>query len=1220
MSNCRPDIVTPGTPTSSGGRTSALSARAIRCDQARLLYKLQGGTGQCFPSSGSNRPALYASVLEQDAATQCGQGPTTVPNGSTLGPDGVSNKTSVSVLKTELEYPKVGVPASIITQDIQQQVLLASVNQFNPVTRFAEYARNIPLARGVVPCPVRPVPPTVYNSCIVVGEGVDANSSVEGSINGLTWTVTTSGGFTSPNETFIGYGIAYNGSMWVAVGQGVNQQGSILYSDNGSTWFPALTGGFLCNLGIGPSILNIYIGYAVAWTGSYWIAVGQGTTQLGSFQKSYDGVHWSTIGTISGFIGPVYGIATNTNAFIAVGTGTNSFTSIQQSSDGITWRSMSTGGFDSGIGNGIAWNGYTWVAVGNASTTTSTIQQSPDGFIWVPVSSGGFDGGAGYGIANNGYYWVAVGSSTNPLATIQRSITQDATSWQSITSGGFTGGQGYSVAWNSTLGIWIAVGSGSDANTSIQISYDGLVWTPSTVNSFDSRNVYGVSCGLLSTSFLPPSPRSVTLLRYHTIYPKGVFLYYVGGDFATRWSVVVNGVRKDSYIVTPGTIPIQGTGIISIVDPTDTNQYGGFMYTATTIQVIAINTGGETFSNIFSLTTSYVLNTSINGSSSNGLRCVYSPGAVSGVYYLAIPPFNDTQLGLNFNGVGTFAVYGVNDYVQYYVTLQHLFDATGYTYAQRLKTASFISYSNTFGAATFIDNIPVTVYNPLQSYISLSILTIPNILLDSVILDYSAPGAVRFTVTGTDPANLRMNYPNYINCTIGNLYPGTTYTFTLIPIYASGYRGQSNPFTVTTLSPVITFSSATTTTLVFSYVSNGFTNLVVGNLPSGGNVVFDSPFQGYFTISGLVPAVAYSVTMYGNTTTYTNIPSNTLVRSTLAPAITFSSATDTILVFSYVANGLTNLVIGIVPSGGTAVLDSPSPGYFTISGLNPGLGYTVTLYGNLGIYTNIPSNSLTEYTTGIVISLNYVSYDFVVLNYAANGFVITDVLGGEASSQVVLDSPSAGLCTITNLVAGTSYSLRLAGTYNSQYTGYSNTITASPAAPSISLISAQTNIVCSYTAPGGVSYTITGVDDPVGQFQLNVPTGGQFTVIGLNIGSTYTIRLVVTYPSGAIGTSNPVTATIISLPTIQILGQQGIYSNFIYLYLGGSAYNDFYSYRWTTRFDYDQTEEPRYQQSPYGYYLGYYPELGATFNVQIIGYNFYTGQTVYSNVFVGRQF
>jgi len=775
MSNCPPNIVTPGTPTSSGGRTNQLSVQAIQCDQARILYRLRGGTGQCIPGNGSNKAAVYASILEQKAATQCG----------------------------EIVSDPSGVPASIVTQNLQTQVLLASVNQFNPATRFASYARNIPLPRGTVPCPVIPAGATEITSYIAVGEGSDTLSSIESSINGSRWSKSTSGGFTSPSGTFIGYGVAYNGSIWIAVGQGFNQQGTILYSEDGSTWIPVRTGGFVCDIGVGPSVQNVYIGYAVLYVGPYWIAVGQGTTQLESFQISYDGLYWSNLGTTSNFTGPLYGIAVSPTAFVAVGTGSGSNSSIQYSLDGQTWTLISYGGFTSGIGYGVAWNGYLWVAVGTSSTTASTIQYSLDGYLWIPVPTGGFDGGTGYGIAYNGSYWVAVGASTNPLGTIQRSTTQDVLLWQNATSGGFTGGQGYGIAWNATLSLWIAVGSGNNAITSIQTSQDGLVWTSSIVNYFPSRNVYGVSGGALSLSFLPPIPRSCTIVAYHSMYPKGVFLYYTGGEFATRWSVLVNGVRKDSYTVTAGTIPVNGRGIISIVDPTDTNQYGGFMYSASTIQLIAINANGETLSNSFSLTTSYILSTSITGYSPQGLRCIYSPGAPNGdlaQYYLAIPPFNDTQLGYNFDGVGTFGVLAVNDYVQYYVTLQHLFNATGNTYAQRLKSASFISYSNTFGAATYTGNIPVTIYNPLQSYIYLSILTTPTITANSIVCDYSAPGAVRFTLTGTNPANLRMNYPNYINFTIGDLQPGVTYTFTLIPIYASGYRGQSNSLRVTTLA------------------------------------------------------------------------------------------------------------------------------------------------------------------------------------------------------------------------------------------------------------------------------------------------------------------------------------------------------------------------------------------------------------------------------------
>jgi hypothetical protein len=192
----------------------------------------------------------------------------------------------------------------------------------------------------------------------------------------------------------------------------------------------------------------------------------------------------------------------------------------------------------------------------------------------------------------------------------------------------------------------------------------------------------------------------------------------------------------------------------------------------------------------------------------------------------------------------------------------------------------------------------------------------------------------------------------------------------------------------------------------------------------------------------------------------------------------------------------------------------------------------------------------------------------------------------------------------------------LAGTYNSQYTGYSNTITASPAAPSISLVSSQVNIVCSYTAPGGVSYTITGVNNPVGQFQFNVPVVGQFRVVGLSIGSTYEISLVVTYPSGAIGTSNPIQVTVLPIGPITITNQIGAAPTSITVSFSGTAVDNFYSYIWYTVInsgDYYFIDQP---SSPYIFtYQGL--SEGQVYNIQIIGYNSSIDEYVESNIFQG---
>ena len=89
----------------------------------------------------------------------------------------------------------------------------------------------------------------------------------------------------------MGNGVAWNGTMWVAVGQGTN---SIAYSSDGSTW----TG-----------VTNIFstTGNNVSWNGSLWVAVGYGTNTLA---HSSDGKTWTGRGKTI-FSNSGYGVAWN---------------------------------------------------------------------------------------------------------------------------------------------------------------------------------------------------------------------------------------------------------------------------------------------------------------------------------------------------------------------------------------------------------------------------------------------------------------------------------------------------------------------------------------------------------------------------------------------------------------------------------------------------------------------------------------------------------------------------------------------------------------------------------------------------------------------------------------------------------------------------------------------------------------------------------------------
>lgn len=124
---CSPTNGIPGTPNISSGYTSQLVQQAFRCDQARVLAKLRTGGGNCCPPPSTNKSAVYASVLEQEAATRC----------------------QANQVKQVDTFPKVGVPESVRIQRVQSASLQCTFNQFDPTTRFAMYKRYQPPP----PCP-----------------------------------------------------------------------------------------------------------------------------------------------------------------------------------------------------------------------------------------------------------------------------------------------------------------------------------------------------------------------------------------------------------------------------------------------------------------------------------------------------------------------------------------------------------------------------------------------------------------------------------------------------------------------------------------------------------------------------------------------------------------------------------------------------------------------------------------------------------------------------------------------------------------------------------------------------------------------------------------------------------------------------------------------------------------------------------------------------------
>ena len=218
------------------------------------------------------------------------------------------------------------------------------------------------------------------NGWVAVGYG-----SIQWSPDGKAWQDASSGGFGAP-----GRGVAYSNGQWVAVGGGISRENTILWSPDGRTWHDASSGGFLQE-----GDCTYYNGNGIAYSGSKWVAVGDGNTPETSIKWSLNGKDWHDASS-GGFVGgggytSGYGIAYNgTDRWVAVGEGSSPTNSILWSTNGTDWNDASDGFNGGGGGYGIAYDGTRWIAVGAGDSTVSTILWSTDGRTWYDASSGGF--------------------------------------------------------------------------------------------------------------------------------------------------------------------------------------------------------------------------------------------------------------------------------------------------------------------------------------------------------------------------------------------------------------------------------------------------------------------------------------------------------------------------------------------------------------------------------------------------------------------------------------------------------------------------------------------------------------------------------------------------------------------------------------------------------------------------------------------------------------
>ena len=264
------------------------------------------------------------------------------------------------------------------------------------------------------------------------------------------------------------YGIAFGGSKWIAVGNGTTN--TMIVSYTGTAWYS-----------LRKTVFST-AGYGVAWNGLLWVALGEGTNTLAT---SSDGITWLGFSTAVFSVRGRAAASTGGSVWVAVGEGTS--TMARSADGGATWSGLGSSVFSTAA-YGIAWNGSLWVAVGSGTNTLAT---SPDGITWTGFGPTVFQT-EGRAIAWNGSYWLA-GSSNDPVAQIAYSA--NGTTWIPVPCPLVTV---YSLVW--TGAQWVATGTAPTG--SIAISPDGLTWTLTTASQ-PYTTAYTVANRFASSSAAP---------------------------------------------------------------------------------------------------------------------------------------------------------------------------------------------------------------------------------------------------------------------------------------------------------------------------------------------------------------------------------------------------------------------------------------------------------------------------------------------------------------------------------------------------------------------------------------------------------------------------------------------------------------------------------------------------------------------------------------------
>ena len=265
--------------------------------------------------------------------------------------------------------------------------------------------------------------------------------------------------------------------------------------------------------------------FAIAWNGSIWVAVGQGTSTIVS---SVDGISWVPRDLNIVITSAAYGVAWNGSIWIVVGTSGNTVRTnvVATSPDGIVWTGRGnfvlSSGTNTQLGR-IAWNGSVFLA--GTYNGGAQLYTSPDGITWTERSH---TLGYTYKIVWNGStFLICNGPTGNTYA-----LLNDAVNGAIVTTSMSL--YQYGAAWSPTLGIWVMCGFDPFSSTyPIYYSYNGVSWA--TVNLGNST-LYDVQWN--GTNFVAAGATNLFYSTTGTSFT--IFTHNLGTFYSLAWAPTLN--------------------------------------------------------------------------------------------------------------------------------------------------------------------------------------------------------------------------------------------------------------------------------------------------------------------------------------------------------------------------------------------------------------------------------------------------------------------------------------------------------------------------------------------------------------------------------------------------------------------------------------------------------------------------------------------------------